>query len=345
MKRILSLAAVALTAAACGNSSATTCVCGVADPSVDSVTIFFDNDSTAKVDVKDGKFSFELPTDITTACALGVKSPSVSFIPDGSKLTADLNGEGSIVSNKSSVQRRFSEVVEWNKAYMERIRDIQGKGGTDADAKIEEAFQEFLEHTKQSVRDNKDNFIGLASIINLRGQIEDKEMSGLLDILDPVFDAEEEIQELKKAISSRLSSEKGKKFTDFAITQPDGKVLKLSDFVGKGKYVLVDFWASWCGPCRREMPNIKAAYKKYKGKTFDVLSVAVWDEAEDSKKAAAELGIEWNQIINAQAVPTDLYGIEGIPHLILFGPDGSIIERGEALRGAGLDKILGENLK
>ena len=141
------------------------------------------------------------------------------------------------------------------------------------------------------------------------------------------------------------STEEGAMFTDFEAVQPDGSVAKLSDYVGKGKYILVDFWASWCGPCKREIPNIKAAYEKYKGDKFDVLSVAVWDKPEDTAKAAAEHGVVWNQIVNAGQVPTDIYGIEGIPHLILFGPDGKIVRRGDALRGAGLDKVLSETIK
>ena len=90
------------------------------------------------------------------------------------------------------------------------------------------------------------------------------------------------------------------------------------------------------------MPYIAAAYEKYHGDKFDVLSVAVWDEVEDTIKAAPDLGIVWNQIINAQRIPTDLYGIQGIPHLILFGPDGTILKRG--LRGEGIQTELAKYL-
>ncbi|MBQ8022034.1 MAG: TlpA family protein disulfide reductase [Bacteroidales bacterium] len=127
-------------------------------------------------------------------------------------------------------------------------------------------------------------------------------------------------------------------FTDFTIEEEDGTKVKLSDYVGKGKYMLVDFWASWCGPCKREMPYIKAAYDQFHGPKFDILSVAVWDEIEDTKKAAPEFGIVWNQIVNGQHIPTDLYGIQGIPHLILFGPDGTILKRG--LRGEAIAEEL-----
>ena len=139
--------------------------------------------------------------------------------------------------------------------------------------------------------------------------------------------------------------EKGDMFIDFQIQQDPAdpaSIVRLSDYVGKGKWVLVDFWASWCGPCRREMPNLKAVYDKFHGDKFDMLSVAVWDEPADTKKAAEELGINWNQIINAQRIPTDLYNIEGIPTIILFGPDGKIVARG--IRGPQIPDTVAECL-
>lgn len=97
--------------------------------------------------------------------------------------------------------------------------------------------------------------------------------------------------------------------------------------MGSDVPVLVDFWASWCGPCKAEIPNVKKVWEKYAGKDFDVLSVAVWDEKQASIDTAAAYGVKWNQIVDAQSLPTEIYGIQGIPHIILFGPDGTILKR------------------
>jgi hypothetical protein len=90
------------------------------------------------------------------------------------------------------------------------------------------------------------------------------------------------------------------------------------------------------------MPNLRAVYEKYHGDKFDMLSVAVWDKLEDTIKAAQEENIVWNQIMNAQRVPTELYGITGIPHIILFGPDGTILKRN--LRGDAIGEAIAEAL-
>ena len=138
----------------------------------------------------------------------------------------------------------------------------------------------------------------------------------------------------------------GSRFIDFTIENGniDGTPVSLSDYVGKGKYVLVDFWASWCAPCRGGIPGIKELYKEYGGENFEVVSVAVWDKREATLKALEEEQMPWPQIIDAQDIPANIYGFTGIPQVILFSPEGNIIARdlhGKAIDEA-VEKALGK---
>lgn len=133
--------------------------------------------------------------------------------------------------------------------------------------------------------------------------------------------------------------QEGDMFKDFAV-EYDGKTTRLSDYVGRGKYVLVDFWASWCGPCRAEIPNIIALHEKYKDRNFTALGVAVNDKPEATLRAISKDSIPYPQILNSQETAPTLYGFNSIPEIILFAPDGTIVARG--LRGEALEKKLEE---
>ena len=113
-------------------------------------------------------------------------------------------------------------------------------------------------------------------------------------------------------------------------------------YIGNGQYVLVDFWASWCGPCMQESPNVVNVHKNYKDKGLVVLGVLVNDELENSKTAIRKLGMEYDQVIDPENVQVKKFGITGIPHLILFGPDGKVVARG--MRGPGIEAAVRQAL-
>lgn len=135
----------------------------------------------------------------------------------------------------------------------------------------------------------------------------------------------------------------GTQAPDITMSTPDGKTVSLSSF--KGKYVLLDFWASWCGPCRAENPNVVAAFNKYKDKNFTVLGVSLDEKKENWEKAISDDGLSWTHISDLkrwESVAAKQYNIQAIPANFLIDTNGKIIARD--LRGEALDQKLAEIL-
>lgn len=189
----------------------------------------------------------------------------------------------------------------------------------------EEIISEYDANAQKMLDDNIDNPIGFMLFTQ---KCAEWDLQTLNDMLQkhPQFASSERINKVKKILINKEQTSEGKKFKDFEVSF-DGKTSRLSDYVGKGKYTIVDFWASWCGPCIRQAKVLKELYAKYADKGLDFLGVAVWDEPQNTIKAIKDHDLPWPQILNAQTIPTDIYGIQGIPCIILFDPEGNIISR------------------
>ena len=198
-----------------------------------------------------------------------------------------------------------------------------------------------------AINENKDNILG-AYVAAMTARQFYPTLKDVDELIATVKYAGEmaAIKTLREGYLKAEATQAGKMFTDFEGLTVDGKASKLSDYVGKGKYVLVDFWASWCGPCKGEIPNLIELQNKFGGEKFTVLGVNVWDEEEKFKAALTEEGITYPQIYiprDNKDNATEMYGIQGIPQIILFGPDGVIVQRD--LRGQAMKALVEEKMK
>ena len=243
-----------------------------------------------------------------------------------------------------TAEEKVKAYEEAHNAMMDEYTVMMDSLSTDpekAEAFYNEFVERYIDFNLESAKKNADNDVAVQALMNLRGLIEDAQVDEVISKMPAAMLENEQVAYLKQNLDARKATAEGNMFVDFTVEhvfgydrsmdpQPLKREVKFSDYVGKGTYVLVDFWSPWCGPCKREIPNIKTVYENYKDKGLEVLSLAVWERQPQSHtiETAGELGMDWLHINNCGSVPTDIYGVEGIPHLMLIGPDGTILKRG-----------------
>ncbi|MES2829307.1 MAG: TlpA disulfide reductase family protein [Bacteroidota bacterium] len=240
------------------------------------------------------------------------------------------------VGRINAVQVQFDQAVEAQPdnrdAIMENMRPQYQKEVNG----LNQSILKFAE-------DNNESLSGFYAINLLNPAEYEKEMVAYSDKIKGSFTDNPSVVEFLKKMAGLKAVQVGQTAPDFTINSIDGKPVKLSDF--KGKYVMVDFWASWCMPCRNENPNLVKAYNTYKSKNFTVLGISLDKDPVAWKKAIDADKLTWthaSELADFEGPTVRLYQVEAIPSSFLIDPKGVIIAKG--LRGEELDSFLSKTL-
>ncbi|MCX7728485.1 MAG: redoxin domain-containing protein [Bacteroidia bacterium] len=262
----------------------------------------------------------------------------------GSKETDAFN-EFNAISKKykkhiDSLQQVFQTEMMKNTNDSLKINQLK----TDIDKVYQNFISQWADELAEKVKQNKDKF---ASIIALQ-MLDPQKYLDVYQELDKnlgiKYPQHPMVQMLHKIVAQQSALAPGTPCPEIALPDPNGKEIRLSSY--RGKIVLIDFWASWCKPCRAEMPNMVALYKKYKDKGLEILGVSLDKDKQNWIDAIKQDNITWPQVSdlkfwNSEVVP--LFNVEAIPYTVLVDKDGKIIAKG--LRGIDLENKLKELLK
>lgn len=366
MKKLLLLATVgAMCMTGCTQKNSYT-ITGTGENLADGDSIFLleivggDIQRMAATAVKNGTFEFAGKIDTLKGIRLIGKSAddpqgllAQVFIESG-KINVKLNKDGFEVSGTKAndafqefinVQKEESGKLEslYKELSSEGISEERSKAITEQLQKAEDKFAN--ETVLNIITKNLDNEFGLSTLEQLAFSYPAEKLQEILKKVPEQSKNDARILRLQKNIEKQLNLSVGKSMIDLTLNTPEGTPLALSEVVAKNKFTLIDFWASWCGPCRGEAPHLVKAYNTYHAKGFEIIGVSFDNEKEAWVTGIKELGFTWPQVSDLkgwESIAGETYNIRSIPSTILVDQSGKIVARD--LRGEALEEELAKLL-
>ena len=264
-------------------------------------------------------------------------------------LTAQAQNDPYKAEMKGFLAQERTIYNEYRSLYQQQSQQPTAEGQArmeQLEAQLEALERKQVELTLRIAREQHDTQLAVPYIKNAAYSLSFEQLTAVLDSTAAYYNSPE-LASVKRIYEGMKKRQPGMMFHDLEMQDMAGNTVRLSQWAGKGHYVMVDFWASWCGPCRQEMPNVVANYEKYHQKGFEVVGVS-FDQKKDAwVNAVQQMGMRWPQMSDLKGwkcAASEAYGIFSIPGSVLLDPQGKIVTanlRGKAL-GQKLKEIYGE---
>lgn len=238
-------------------------------------------------------------------------------------------------------------VTKYRPQLMAMIAEWEEQNIAPTEEEQEAFFERFYAKINEVIDENNDNLYGV-SLFATSGMmlLEPEEILARIEKFPKHLQKSKLLEPAREYAEAAIRSSVGSHFTEIVAPDAEGIDIALSSVVGEGKWVLVDFWATWCGPCRGELPYLKAAYEKYADKGFVIYGVSLDNDSEGWAQFVDDNGMDWINVLDIRedksSPAADAYGIQTIPSNFLIAPDGEIVAtnlRGEEVVAA-LSEIL-----
>lgn len=310
------------------------------------------------VQVQNGKYKLQGETDTCSICVLSFNldgdMATCTFFLEPGRIKLNFKNDTQTVGGTRSndgFQKFYDQVDEMNNKaqdLQERMQKAMTNGedmGSYQD-EMDDIQDNYKEIVANSIRENADNIFGFNQLVDMFSMFEPDELSELIELVKPAYGQHEYIQQLGEMVASQLKTAIGQQYSDVTALCLDGNELRdatLSEYVSQNKLVLLDFWASWCAPCRSEIPYLKEAYEKYHSQGFEIVSISVDEDMNAWKDAMDEEGMTWPQLYDAstgEGSPAYIYAVTAIPASFLIDSEGTIISHN--LRGEEYEDVLSD---
>ncbi len=312
------------------------------------------------IDVKNGKFSYSAQADsvqMYKLTVIGRDSIDVEFFTEQGTISIDMNEElmGSIVKGtvaNDALQEMTNDIRPIYAKIYELEKQVRNDTAQTFDQwaiaeRYNQLASELGKHIKAAAVKNAENELGYMLVSHFMDPSEDEaQLREIIDKMPQNFRERQHIKELEEMLKASEATSIGQQISDFSLDTPQGEALSVMSEVKKNKITILDFWASWCGPCRREMPFMKDLYAEYQPKGLGIVGISLDESAADWNRAIEELKLVWPQISDLkgwESAAAQMFQVRAIPYLVILDSEGKILQKG--LRGEDLKEFISQQLQ